>query len=107
MSERKTYFINKYNYGEGVVGFDEYVISLGTNCSLGCKYCYLKFSKTPQTPIIYQNFNKLEEELERLFLSKKEKIFYFNLGETTDSFLTKKHFETLIEISKIIDELAK
>ncbi len=107
MIERKTYFINKYNYGEGVVGFDEYVISLGTNCSLGCEYCYLKFSKTPQTPIIYQNLNKLEEELERLFLSKKEKIFYFNLGETTDSFLTKKHFETLIEISKIIDELAK
>ncbi len=104
---RKTHFINKYDYGKDVVDLDEYVVSLGTNCSLGCEYCYLKFSKTPQQPVIYENFEKFTEEIKELFNATKKDIFYFNLGETTDSFLTKQHFETLEKLIEIINTTAK
>lgn len=104
---RKTRFINKYDYGKNVVGLDEYVVSLGTNCSLKCEYCYLKFSKTPSQPILYENLNKLKEELLSLFTQNPQEIFYFNFGETTDSFLTKKHFEILEKVVEIISILSK
>ncbi len=104
---RKTRFINKYDYGKNIVELDEYVVSLGTNCSLKCEYCYLKFSKTPPKPTIYENLNKLKEELLSLFTQNPQKIFYFNFGETTDSFLTKKHFEILEKIVEIISILSK
>ncbi len=104
---RKTFFINKYDYGKNVVDLNEYVISFGTNCNLGCEYCYLKFSKTPTIPVIYKNYQKLEEEAKVLFSNSDRELFYFNLGETTDSLLTEKHFEFLQKIIEIISFLAK
>lgn len=104
---RKTFFVNKYEYGKNVVDLNEYVISFGTNCNLGCEYCYLKFAKTPNIPVIYQNYDKLEQEIEFLFSNSKEKLFYFNLGETTDSLLTEKHFEILQKILEILSIKSK
>ncbi|MCS7227454.1 MAG: hypothetical protein NZ839_00630, partial [Endomicrobia bacterium] len=80
--------------------------SLGTNCSLNCDYCYLKFSKTPSLPVLYQNFDKFEEEIEHLFSSSEEKFFYFNYGETTDILLSKQHFDLCCESIHLISKLA-
>lgn len=104
---RKTCFITKYKYGKNIVDLDEYVVSLGTSCSLKCEYCYLKFSKTLHQPIIYENLDKFKEELLSLFIQNIQKVFYFNCGETTDSLLTKKHFETILNVSSIISDLSK
>lgn len=104
---RKTKFITKYNYGNEVVDLDEYVVAFSDSCYLNCEYCYLKFSKTPKLPVIYQNFNKFESELKELLSLSKEKIFYFNFGETTDTLMSEQHFNCLYDSVLLISNLAK
>ncbi len=103
---RKTEFVKKYFYGDKVIDLNEYVISLGTSCNLGCEYCYLKFVKTPVLPVVYKNIDKLQVELEQT-LSSEEKIFYFNCGETTDSLLTEQHLGNIVNIINILSSLVK
>ncbi|MCS7249636.1 MAG: hypothetical protein N2323_07150 [candidate division WOR-3 bacterium] len=105
--KRKIVFIKKYDYGRGVFDLGEYVISYASSCHLGCEYCYLKFAKTPKEPVIYENIEVLEKELTQLFLENKAQNFYFNLGETTDAFLSEKHIETIDKISEVISFLAE
>lgn len=105
--KRKTYFITKYQYGKSVVDLNEHVLSLATDCNLNCEYCYLRFSKTTSQPVIYNNLDKLQYELELLFSNIEQKIFYFNFGETSDSLLTKKHFEVIYNSTDIISQVAK
>lgn len=107
MTVRKTEFVSKYAYGKNIVDLDEYVISIATSCSLSCDYCYLKFAKTTKKPVIYVNLREVEREVESLFFTLQKNIFYFNCGETTDSLLTKKHFENILEVSSIISYLSK
>lgn len=107
MLTRKKQFISKYFYGENIVDLDEFVISLADSCSLKCEYCYLKFSKTPKKPVVYQNIENLTYELENLFKNSNKKIFYFHLGETTDSFLTPKHIQLLKKCGLMISSKAK
>jgi DNA repair photolyase len=107
---KKTHYVEKYNYGSGVVDLGEYIISFAVSCNLGCEYCYLRYSKAPKKPVLYnlleENFS---EEIEILFSSSSgmEKIFYFNTGETTDSLLTMAHFEELYKMIEIIREKAR
>jgi len=98
--------ITKYLYGKNVVGFDEYVLSLGTFCSLDCEYCYLKYFKKTKNVLTYEIDNFVEAEIEKLFSSGK-KFFYLNTGETTDSLLTLQHWKKLCKLSHIILNLAK
>ncbi|MEO0097020.1 MAG: spore photoproduct lyase family protein [candidate division WOR-3 bacterium] len=104
---RKIVFIKKYDYGKGVFDLGEYVISYATSCSLGCEYCYLQFAKTPREPVIYENLEVLEQELKELFLKEEERNFYFNLGETTDSFLSQNHIEIIDRIGERISFFAE
>ncbi|MCS7151470.1 MAG: hypothetical protein NZ928_03680 [Endomicrobia bacterium] len=104
---RKTCFITKYQYGDFIVDLDEYVLSLATNCMFGCEYCYLKFSKITLEPVIYENLDKFEQEVTSLFSNSTQKVFYFNFGETTDSFLTAKHFNIITDAANIISQQAK
>jgi|GEM_PF-1145096 len=108
-TQKKTSYIVKYNYGRGVVDLGEYVISFATSCDLGCEYCYLKYSKVPKKPILYDLLReKFAEEIEILFsLPMEEKIFYLNAGETADSLLTITHFEELHKIVEITYGKAK
>ncbi len=105
--KRKIVFIKRYDYGKGVVDLGEYVISYASSCSFLCEYCYLKFAKAPKKPIIYENIEVLEKELKELFLKEETKNFYFNLGETTDAFLSEKHIEVINQISELISFFAE
>jgi spore photoproduct lyase len=105
--QRKTKIITKYDFGHNIVFYDQYVISFGTSCSLNCEYCYLKYSKTPNIPVVYKiHHSQLEKELEELFSCDK-KIFYFNAGETTEPFLSEEHWENLCKTIQIISNIAK
>ncbi|MEO0112080.1 MAG: spore photoproduct lyase family protein [candidate division WOR-3 bacterium] len=99
---RKIVFIKKYDYGKGVFDLGEYVLSYASSCDLGCEYCYLQFAKTPKEPVIYENVEVLEKELKELFLKEEKESFYFNLGETTDAFLSERHIEIIDKISEVI-----
>lgn len=91
---RKTSYVSRYNYGRDIVDLGEYVISYGSNCTLECEYCYLRFVKVPNKAIVYEvDLNKLTSELEVIFSNGKENVLYFNCGETTDSFLTTEHIK--------------
>lgn len=105
--KRKIVFIKKYDYGKGVFDLGEYVISYASSCSFLCEYCYLRFAKTPKKPVIYENIEVLKEELKELFLKEERKDFYFNLGETTDAFLSEKHIEIIDKISELISFFAE
>ncbi len=106
MVVRKTCFISKYVYGNKIVDLDEYVVSLGTGCNLGCEYCYLKFSKVLGNPTVYENLDNITVELTNLF-SLPKSVFYFNCGETTDSLLTDQHIHSLSKLISIISNLAE
>lgn len=106
MTQRKTNFITRYNYGKEVVSLDEYTVSLGTNCTLSCEYCYLKFAKTPPVPVLYHNLESFQSELDWLFSCSKDKIFYFNFGETTDVFISNQHFDQFCKSIDLISSTA-
>lgn len=107
MSIRKTEFISKYYYGKEVVDLDEFIVSLADSCNLNCEYCYLKFSKTPKKPVVYENIEEFIKEIDELFKNSEEKIFYFHFGETTDSLLSKKHIQLLYKFCEVISERSK
>ncbi len=105
--QRKNKFITKYDFGNNIVSFDEYVISFGTSCSLNCEYCYLKYSKTPDTAVLYKiQPIEIEKELGELFRCGK-KFFYFTAGETTEPLLSEEHWDNLCKIIQIISKEAK
>ncbi|MFN3966816.1 MAG: radical SAM protein [Endomicrobiia bacterium] len=100
-SKRKNNFIEKYNYGKGIVGFDEYVLRFASSCPLGCLYCYLRdVNLQKHAPKVYTNFDELEEELENFCrkIGKDQKI-YLNAGENSDSFV----FEPRSGLIKFLD----
>lgn len=105
--KRKIVFIKKYDYGKGVFDLGDYVISYASSCHLSCEYCYLKFAKIPQKPVIYENVEILDKEIKELFLIDNNKKIYFNLGETTDSFLSDDHIKIIDKISEVIEKNAQ
>jgi spore photoproduct lyase len=104
--KRKIVFIKKYDYGKGVFDLGDYVISYASSCHFGCEYCYLKYAKVPEKIVIYDNLEVLAKEIRELFANRKEKKFYFNLGETTDAFLSEKHLLIIDKIAEIIKKNA-
>ncbi|MEN3013574.1 MAG: spore photoproduct lyase family protein [Endomicrobiia bacterium] len=107
MHLRKKGFISKYLYGKNVIDLEEFVVSFAETCNFNCEYCYLKFSKISTKPVIYENIENFATETEELFKNSNKKVFYFNFGETTDSFLTKKHIEVFSKCCLIISQKAK
>jgi DNA repair photolyase len=93
VEKRKTTFVTRYDYGNGVVDLEEFVLSYATSCNLGCQYCYLNFVKTPKEPILYENKDKMFEELEELVRNPLYNEYYLNCGETADSFLTDEYIK--------------
>jgi len=99
---RKNTFIKKYEYGENIVGFGEYVLRFASSCPLGCLYCYLRdVNKQKHEPKIYTNFEMLRKELIELCgpVNGKRNL-YLNAGENTDSLV----FEPQAGIIKFLDE---
>jgi len=104
--KRKIVFVKKYDYGKGVFDLGDYIISYASACHLGCEYCYLKYAKVPKKIVVYDNLEILEKEIRELFSQREEEKFYFNLGETTDAFLSEKHLLIIDKISEIIEKNA-
>ncbi len=104
--KRKIVFVKKYDYGKGVFDLGDYIISYASSCHFGCEYCYLKYAKVPKKIVVYDNLEVLEKEIKELFSTSEEKRFYFNLGETTDAFLSEKHLSIIDKISEIIERNA-
>lgn len=100
LTARKDNFVEKYNYGNGIVDLNEYVIRFINQCVLRCRYCYLQDTKEPDEIKIYINFEKLEDEIKQLRKNIKGRI-YFNAGENADSLL----FDPLFNISKYLIDI--
>jgi len=84
LSNRKNKFFQKYDYGKGIVGFDEYVLRIVSSCPLGCKYCYLQDVNKRKQPKIYTNFEQLRQEFKEL-ISNASGPMRINAGENADS----------------------
>jgi len=100
-SKRKNNFIEKYDYGKDIVGFDEYVLRFVSSCPLGCFYCYLRdVNLQKHQPMVYTNFDQLRGELEELCKSlDKDCRIYLNAGENSDSLV----FEPQAGLVKFLD----
>lgn len=84
--ERKNNFISNYNYGEGIVGFSEKIISHCQGCVAQCTYCYLGNYHKKQV-IIFNNYDLLEKELSNFSAGS----YYFNAGENADSLFLENY----------------
>lgn len=84
LSSRKNNFIEKYNYGKGIVDLGEYVIRHTSGCVGSCMYCYAKRKFSDSKIKLFVNYKKLFSEIDSLVNSSGSTL-YFNAGENADS----------------------
>ncbi|OGS20232.1 MAG: hypothetical protein A2252_06440 [Elusimicrobia bacterium RIFOXYA2_FULL_39_19] len=99
-ANRKNKFIEKYTYGSGITGFNEYVLRMVTSCPLGCAYCYLRGVNEKEAPKVYTNYEELKNEIYALAESTKTELIKLNAGENADSLV----FEPEAGLVNCLDE---
>ena len=82
-----------------------YFLSVGLGCPIDCSYCFLQGFLNTSFPVLYVNFDDLEQELNLLEkeMSNKNKYLRIGTGEMTDSLV----FEPITNYAKYIAKLFK
>jgi len=101
---RKDEFITKYIYGNNIVDLDEYVVRLTSYCPLECTYCFINEFNRDKTARIYNNYDKLDNEIRKIRTKTGSIPLYFNAGENADSLLFDAKYRITSKIVPIFQK---